>query len=266
MIWGEHCVLAPKSFMKEHMQKEIRWLLQEKYKGQRTAEAEKDIARLEKGEHADYVIGWVNFAGCKIDLSQRPLIPRPETEYWVEKAIEEIKIVNNQQLIIKVLDIFAGSGCVGVAVLQYVPNAAVDFAEKDKKLLKQIKINADINDIDKKRYHILQSDIFSNVKGRYDYILANPPYVAEARKSRVQKSVLEQEPHNAVFGGADGLQYIQEFLSQAKKHLNPGGVVYLEFDSQQKARVIKLSKRASATIARAHKDQYNKWRYARIVF
>lgn len=249
------------------MQKEIRWLLDEKYGGQRTAEAEKDIARLENGEHLDYVIGWVNFAGCKIDLRYKPLIPRPETEDWTEKAIEEIKrFTSNDLRFTKVLDIFSGSGCVGVAVLKHVPNATVDFAEKDKKQVLQIKINAELNGIEQTRYKLIQSDIFANITEKYDFILANPPYVPETRKARVQRSVVEQEPYSAVFGGADGLQYIQKFLGQVKKYLVPGGVVYMEFDSQQKIDAIKLAKEAGATNAEPRKDQYNKWRYARIVF
>ncbi|HZX49523.1 MAG TPA: methyltransferase [Candidatus Paceibacterota bacterium] len=284
--------------MSRVLQKEIRWLVQEKYGGRRTPEAEKDIARLKKGEHVDYVIGWVDFLGCKIDLSQQPLIPRPETEYWVGEVVEELRrgIFRNRApysapygaeprpnptisqnpspplptgATARILDIFAGSGCVGVAVLKHVPWARVDFAEKDKNLLKQIRINARLNGISSKRYRVLQSDVFSGVKGKYDYILANPPYVPESRKSRVQKSVLEQEPYHAVFGGKDGLQYIRKFLREAKKHVVPGGAVYLEFDSLQKAEVVKLAKAAGpdGTVGvEPCKDQYNKWRYARIVF
>ncbi|HZX50027.1 MAG TPA: methyltransferase, partial [Candidatus Paceibacterota bacterium] len=130
----------------------------------------------------------------------------------------------------------------------------------------QIRLNAKLNGINSKRYRVLQSDVFSGVKGKYDYILANPPYVPESRKSRVQKSVLEQEPYHAVFGGKDGLQYIREFLGEAEKHVVPGGVVYLEFDSLQKVEVVRLAKEVGAASVEPCKDQYNKMRYARIVF
>ena len=164
------------------------------------------------------------------------------------------------------MDVFAGSGCIGIAVLKHIPKARVDFAEKEEKFLKQIRLNAKLNGIEAKRYRIIRSDIFSGVKGTYDYILANPPYVAEARKTRVQKSVLENEPGGAVFGGRDGLRYIRKFLKGARSHLAQGGVMYMEFDSPQKTEVVKLAKIAGAKEVKVHKDQFGKWRYARAVF
>ena len=272
-----------------NLQREIRWIRNEKYGGKITKEAEKDIARLKKGEHVDYVMGWMDFAGCRIDLSKRPLIPRPETENWTGKVIEDIQRSHYafssrftpsaawgptrlgrkhsaRAFSVRVLDLFAGSGCIGVAVLKHVPQARVDFAEKERGLLKQIKINAKLNGIASERYRVFQSDVFSNIKGKYDYILANPPYVAEARKAKVQKSVLKQEPHDAVFGGKDGLYYIRKFLKEAKGHLKPNGKIYMEFDSFQKQAIANLLKQFGYTRLEFFKDQYAKWRYARIVF
>jgi len=267
------------------LQQEIRWLLDEKYGGDKTLQAEKDIARLEKGEHLDYVIGWVDFLGCKIDLSQRPFIPRPETEYWVDKVVQELRrrgfrnrdpypslrerprpnptISKTPSSPLRILDVFAGSGCVGIAVLKHT-SAVVDFAERDEKFLQQIKINAKLNGIEEKRYHIIESDIFSGVRGEYNFILANPPYVAEERKDQVQESVLDQEPASAVFARKGGLQYIRKFLEQAKSHLVPGGVIYLEFDSQQKEEIMRIAYKFGFSEAAPYKDQYGKWRYARI--
>jgi len=257
---------------KKEFAREIRWLRDEKYGGKMTREVEKDVARLERGEHVDYVMGWVDFAGCRIDLSKRPLIPRPETEHWVLQAIDELRRQGSPPL--KILDIFAGSGCIGVAVLKYIPQAQVDFAEKDQTLLKQIRINAKLNGIDSKRYRVFQSDVFSNIKREtrpepvegYDYIFANPPYVAEARKAKVQKSVLEQEPKGAIFGGKDGLYYIRKFLKNVRDYLVPGGVVYLEFDSHQRSMLAKIIRQAGASDSEFFRDQFGKWRYAGIVF
>lgn len=221
----------------------------------------KDVGRLKKGEPIDYVIGFVDFLGCKIDLSSRPLIPRPETEFWTEKAIEEIKRANRGRRKVRCLDIFSGSGCVGIAVLKNIPSAAVDFADKNEKFLKQIKLTARLNKINSRRFKIIKSDVFSNIRGEYDYIFANPPYVAKTKIKRVQKSVLKWEPSSAVFGGKDGLFYVRKFLKDAKNHLAPGGKVFLEFDSWQKQKISLLLKKSGCEKFQFHKDQFGKWRY-----
>ncbi len=284
--------------MRQHLSKEIAWLLREKYRGKPTLAAVRDIKLLEKGEHIDYVIGFVDFLGCRIDLSKKPFIPRPETEFWVGEIIRRIGSVRSAicpaslrepcQIAsadlfktslsslfhssplsssssplrsLKVLDIFSGSGCIGVAILKHIPFATVDFAEKEQKFIQQIRINTKLNGIDRIRYRVIRSDIFSNIKGRYDYILANPPYIAQDKRDRVQESVLKQEPKAALFGGKDGLRYIQEFLQDVKCHLTPGGKAYMEFDSWQKPAIAKILRMNKFTHFQFCKDQYSRWRY-----
>ena len=234
---------------------EIQWLLKEKYGDIVSAEAERDIERIKQGEPVAYIIGFVDFLGCKIDLSQRTLIPRPETEFWVEQAIADVKHSVLDK--IKCLDMFAGSGCIGVAVLKNVPESIVDFADLNESAIKQIEINCKLNNIDQSRYNIIKSDMFKNIGKTYDYIFANPPYIAENNKDEVQESILKHEPHSALFAGEDGLKYVEPFLHEAEKYLNPGGKIYMESGEDQKDAIEEIIKNVNF-----FQDQFGKWRYS----
>jgi hypothetical protein len=142
------------------MEKEIKWLLKEKYQGKLKKATKKDTERLKMGEPLAYVIGFCEFLDCKIDLSKKPLIPRPETEFWVQKAIAQIYSDFNDRAnrSIRILDVFSGSGCIGIAILGHicpvksreagslpevrllnmVKNAEVVFADSEKNALAQI--------------------------------------------------------------------------------------------------------------------------------
>lgn len=240
---------------------EINWLLREKHGGKMTPAAKRDLERLERGEHVNYVIGWAPFLGCKVDLSQRPLIPRPETEYWTEEAIEEIK--KSKIADPRILDLFCGSGCIGIAVLKHVPKALVDFADIEKKYFAGIRKSLRINTIESSRVRCIQSDVFKNIGAKkYDLILANPPYVPTSGRA-VAKSVLAQEPKRALFGGKDGLQYVRKVLNQGQAHLKPGGAMVIEFDPPQKRAIAAEAKRAGWK-HEFFKDQYGRWRTVRL--
>ena len=248
---------------KINLDKEITWLKRDKYgreeiqlRGAQKSDFEKDIKRLEDGEPVDYIIGWKEFLGCKIDLSYKPLISREETEFWVGEAIKELG--SN----LKVLDIFAGSGCIGLAVLKNCKNVEVTFADKEENCLKQIKKNLGLVGSTGK---VVRSDLFSNIKGKFDIIFANPPYIP-TKKQKVQKSVKDWEPHQALYSGTDGLVIIGKFLQEAKKYLNPEGRVYLEFGYGQKGAIEKLLKQNKYKNWEFHKDQFGKWRWAEITF
>ena len=204
-----------------------------------------------------YVIGYVDFLGCKIDLSKRPLIPRTETEFWVEQALKDI--ATNDP--IKCLDIFSGSGCIGISILKHIPSSIMDLVDVEDKAVEQIAINCKLNNIEASRFQIIKSDVFENVSGSYDYIFANPPYVAEEKIGDVQDSVLNYEPHIALFGGSDGLLYIKPFLEKAKNYLNKGGKIYMEFDPHEKEEIERISKSAGYKEIKFHQDQFQRWRH-----
>ncbi|XOB46355.1 MAG: HemK family protein methyltransferase [Candidatus Nealsonbacteria bacterium] len=214
----------------------------------------------------EYKKGFVDFLGCKIDLSKKPFIPRIETEYWVKRAIKEIKNSKLKVKNLEILDIFAGSGCIGIAILKNIKNSFVDFVDNNKKAIFQIKINLKINKISSKKYKIYRSNLFEKLKGEgYDFIFANPPYVAEERLKEVQNSVLKYEPKTTFLAGKKGLHYIKKFLKEAKKFLKKRGIAYLEFDPLQKTEVKNILEKEGYKDFRFFKDQFKKYRWVRII-
>lgn len=248
------------------LQKQIRWLLRDKYGGERSSEFYADIKRLKAGEPLDYVIGWKEFLGCRIDLSKRPLIPREETEFWVGQMLHGSQVESGMT---QVLDIFAGSGCVGVAVLKHWPNSHVTFIDSEEDCVEQIKFNLELNNIPKDRYAVIRADIFSPYPGYklpftdYDLIFANPPYVAASDTLPV--SVKDHEPRKALYAGDDGLSIIKPFLEQAREYLSLNGKIYMEHDPRQKAAIAKILRRENYSNWKFHQDQFGKWRWVEII-
>jgi len=238
----------------------IQWLTQDKYHGHPTPDIEKDIKRLRRGEPLDYIIGNKPFLNCHINLSFKPLIPRTETEYWTEKAIWEINKTNQKR--ISCLDIFAGSGCIGIAILKNCPQTHVSFGEIDQQVTKQIRLNLEINQIRPDRYRVITSNLFENISEKFDYIFANPPYINPKGWKDISISVRRYEPSLALLGGKGGTEIITAFLQEAKKYLNPEGIIYLEFGYGQEPiirRVLEQNKYRYEIC----KDQYQKQRYVK---
>ncbi|MDD4661693.1 MAG: HemK family protein methyltransferase [Candidatus Pacebacteria bacterium] len=204
----------------------------------------------------EYKKNYKYFLGSKIDLSLRPLIPRQETEYWVSLILKEIKEGS------RCLDLFAGSGCIGVSILKNVKNTFCDFGEIDKNLLKQIEIN--LKGIESDRYKIIETDIFSNIPGKYDFILTNPPYVAINRTDEVSADVLEYEPHLALFSGDKGMDAIVKLIEDAHEHLNENGLLVIEHDESQKDDIEKLINRGGYSRYEFCKDYFNEYRFVKI--
>ncbi len=253
------------------MEQSDRWLLEEKYNGEKTEGFFADLKRLADGEPLGYVIGHVPFLGCRIYLDlpaqagPRPLIPRPETEFWVEKAIAEIVSSSQTRRNLRVLDLCAGSGAIGVAVAKAVPNAEVTFAEIDPTHLPTIEKNIHQNlSIDRKvleeRFTITESDLFLNVEGKFDFILTNPPYIDPAL-DRAEESVKNFEPHLALYGGVAGMELIAQIIVKAPHYLSENGQLWIEHEPEQSESILELAG-DGFTAARTMPDQYGVNRYS----
>ncbi|MDD5098162.1 MAG: class I SAM-dependent methyltransferase [Candidatus Pacebacteria bacterium] len=205
----------------------------------------------------EYKKGYKDFLNAKIDLSKRPLIPRDETSYWVEIVINEIKKENKE---FHCLDLFSGSGCVGISILKNINNCFCDFGEINDDFIEQIKINLGINGVNGK---IIKTDVFSNIDSSYDYILANPPYVADERWEEVGEDVKMFEPKLALLGGTRGMNLIRRFLKEAKTFLKDNGKIFMELDEDQMNDIEEIVKDKYSSY-QFFKDQFGKYRFIRI--
>ena len=181
---------------------------------------EEDYEKLKQKYPIQYLIGYVNFYGYKIDVDENVLIPRYETELLVDKTINYIKKYFNNK--INILDIGTGSGAISVALKKSI-DCNITGVDISKNALEVAKKNAKSNDVD---INFLESDIFSNVEGKYDVIISNPPYIS--RNEEVMDSVDKYEPHLALYAKNDGLYFYQNILENAKKYLNDKYIIAFE--------------------------------------
>jgi release factor glutamine methyltransferase len=212
-------------------------LLTEKYAGTETEAYRRDCLRLQEGEPYEYVLGYVDFLGAKIDLSLRPMIPRPETAFWVARAIDELKEKNEE---IRLADTFAGAGNVGVALLKNLPHATVDISELDSALQEQIEKNIALNDIAPERARVVSASILAGLTGKYDAIFAVPPYVPYEALPDLDPEMIEYEPHLAFFAHEAGHEFHRALISGAWDLLKDGGTLYMEADMDHNDTIRKL--------------------------
>lgn len=187
-------------------------------------------------EPVAYILGDQEFYGHLFQVSPAVLIPRPETEHLVEKALQWCRIAGFSAP--KILDLCTGSGCVGLTLALELPQASVTLSDLSSEALAMATRNAAAHGLEG-RVCLLEGDLFQPLPPGecFDLILANPPYVEESFRAEMQKDVLEYEPHMALFAEDDGLSMIREIVAQAPKFLNQPGLVALEMGSGQSSRV-----------------------------
>lgn len=234
-------------------------LIRDKYDGEVPAEAlEEDMARLASGEPLSYVIGWIPFLGLRIRLDSHPLIPRPETEWWTNELISHLRERFGAKPF-RLLDLCAGSGAIGLAVLKELPNAHVSFGELMPEHVELIKQNLQENNLDAARADIRQSDLFAAFTEEFDVIATNPPYIPEQRA--LDASVTDFEPPESLFSGNDGLSLIRKIAEQAKTHLLVEGEVWLEADTENVGTAKTLLETYGAQRSEIRTDQYGRPRF-----
>lgn len=190
------------------------------------------LQRRAQHEPIAYILGWKEFYGRRFFVDHSTLIPRPDTELLVERSVSFLKNVALTGP--SVLDIGAGSGCVGITIALEVPQASIDLLEVDANAVKVMKKNIESLEVSK-TCEVLCQDIFSYqfTSKKYDLIVSNPPYIPTVEKHLMSLEVLKYEPKRALFAETDGLEFYHYYADRLATCLNENGRLILEVGCNQ---------------------------------
>ena len=190
------------------------------------------------GEPTAYLIGEWEFYGLPLDISRDVLIPRPDTEVLAGLAIDFVKT----QGACRVLDLCAGSGCIGLAVASQCPESRVVLGELSEGALRICRQNIRRNGLSGRVVH-MQMDALAPPPaqlGEFRCLVSNPPYIPAGDIPGLDPSVRDYEPHMALDGGADGLDFYRNLAREWKNALTVGGKIFLEVGIGQADDVLRL--------------------------
>ncbi len=186
------------------------------------------VKRRRTGEPIQYITGETEFYGLSFRVNRDVLIPRPETEHLVEKAIALAADFKYPRIHPRIVDVGAGSGAIAVALAAKLPAAQMTATEISASALTVARENAKRNGV-AERVRFLEGDLLAPVAGeQFDLVVSNPPYVPEGDRDTLSVEVRDYEPAQALFAGSDGLAIYRRLIPAAFGALVPGGFVVLE--------------------------------------
>ncbi len=203
------------------------------------------IERRRAHEPVAYIVGHQEFYGLDFYVDGRVLIPRPETELLVEKAIELAGKVGDRGYGLYPLtlaDVGTGCGAIAVSLAVHLPQATIYALDCSAEALEVAARNVRRHGVEG-RVHLLRGDLLSPLPEPVDLIVANLPYVSEAELAELPPEIRCYEPLSALDGGPDGLRHIRRLLAQAGGYLRPWGAVLLEIGATQGQAVAELARR-----------------------
>ena len=217
------------------------------------------MKRIVDGEPLAYITGKHHFYAYEFNVNRNVLIPRQETEELVEWILSD----NRERDGLKVLDLCTGSGAIGITLARLLKNSYITATDVDSKCIETAVANSKLNEVSD-RIEFLCGDFMEPIKDRlneFDVIVSNPPYISDDEKTLMDKSVLDYEPHKALFGGEDGLDFYRRLYENRDQLRNR--TVYLEIGFNQKDRLEKIFSDHEHMF---RKDLGGNWRMLRIKF
>ena len=224
---------------------ELSLKINEQVSGKITSKLEKLILRRINREPISKILGRRDFWGRTFSINENVLDPRGDTETLIDFVIE--KPVKS------VLELGTGSGAIAVTLACEWKEVHVTATDISENALSLAKINAEKFNVQNK-IHFLTSDWFENVKGAYDLIISNPPYIGLTEQDEISAEVVKYDPEIALFAGRDGLDAYKKIIPNLPKFLNPDGLVVLETGASQGIKVKNMMNAAGFIDAKTVKD------------
>ena len=218
-------------------------------------EMEQAVQRIRKGEPLAYILQEWDFYGMRLHVTPDVLIPRDDTCAVTALAIRKALFLDQSP---RILDLCTGSGCIGLAIAHRVKDAKVTLADISQEAIAVARKNAVAQKLSG-RVSCVQADALkapAAFLGKFDMIISNPPYITRQEMLELPDSVSKYEPHLALFGGDDGLDFYRSIAANYKEALRPGGFLCFEFGAGQGDDVCQILTENGYTILERSRD-YN---------
>ena len=209
-----------------------------------------------------HLVGFDYFYDRKFKVTKDVLSPRIETEELIYKVLEYIKKSKKDSF--RILDLCTGSGIIAITlkkeiVEKYTEIVASDISEKALSIAIE---NANNNNAN---ITFIKSDLFDNISGKFDLIISNPPYISYKDKITIKDSVLNYDPHLALFAEEDGIYFYRKIIENAVHYLSKDGVIFFEIGYDQKEKIFELGKNNNF-ITTVYKDINDRDRIAKLIY
>jgi release factor glutamine methyltransferase len=201
---------------------------------------EKLLSRRIQGEPVSYLIGRKEFWSLRFKITPEVMIPRPQTETLVETALQ----IFPPESAPHILELGTGSGAIAVALATELPGASILATDISSQALSVARDNASAHGVTSISF--LEGDLYKPLrdeKKTFDLIISNPPYISSADIPRLPGGIRDYEPHSALDGGSDGLDFYRRIIAGAHRFLKPGGWLLLEVGDKQSRDVSALISR-----------------------
>lgn len=215
------------------------------------------VKRRGNREPMQYIIGETEFAGLKLKVDRRALIPRPETEYLIELITERLTAAPTT-----ILDLGTGTGAIALALAAAYPEAVVTAVDKSVDALALARENAAAAGLNE-RVTLIESDWFSSLAAdaQFQLIVANPPYLSDEETDETTPEVKGFEPRMALSAGENGAADLEKIISLAPRHLEPGGMLACETGIAQHGALQTLAIQAGFARTESLRDLTGRERY-----